>query len=159
MKINKTILYLLTFSLLCLFSCSQKNLNINELRGKWVDRKNIPEVAFELHYTKMEFRADSFFYSSYNETDYLLNTPCPENRATEFASGKFNVDGSDLFLSGFWTYPDFTTLKSTGCYNTGKFEYSFNCTLFHDTSLFLELKQADKIPPTGIKEKLILYKE
>lgn len=130
----KHTLMLLPIAILALASCKKKGCSESpvtkeKLQGKWVHDYPKREADFTQpdEYNFMRFEGDSFFLMVSHQSDMMFMNGCNQVHWSEYVKGVYKIASSKLLLHGVYTEPDFS-IKTSGCYNIGAYENTFNAS-------------------------------
>lgn len=159
MNIKTSIFVLSALSILS-FSCTKKNVgncenpslaNKENVQGHWkhnyVLDKNVGYYATPLNYYSVTFKGDSFFIATEFFNDY--SNSCGNFDWRAFSVGKFEFNGSMLYLNGIYTDSTFK-IGTSNCAMNGAYSKSFK-TSFCGTTL----KLTDEINYSSVPENSI----
>jgi len=153
--------YLILLCFVSITGCVTYNISENYMQGQWTSDNNESGnvVAYAGNTITIQYSNDSFYYSINRWTGYSTNDPCQADQGTEFASGTYSIKGNLLKLQGNWTDKTFRNIKCTGCFNNGKLEITYVCTILDEIKLEYVFLYVGPKYGNGFTEKMVLYKK
>lgn len=126
--------------LVFIVSCSGSNIN-EDFKGDWV--KILPANSLAGSYISLFFSDSEFRIKIHHYTDVYADT-CLSDDASwkEYLNGSFVLKEGKIVLIGFWTDSAFSREKESGCFNTGKFNETYQYQFKGKDTLVMKMKDS-----------------